>query len=181
MRVSHRSPVTSRFVDETTSSLVRGEILAQSQIRLQIPIRILGDLTALTTIERERGENDAADVVGDFARLVKNGPIIWVGLTGFSIVVADRSIGFTRDRDARVLSGDEDRSSNGFDGLAELVREACVLASPQRRLIWDRLDTQLLTDIRSTVEVLNECCLVVPPVEFFQHEQTKERGHLVAC
>jgi len=85
---------------------------------LQIPIRILEDLTALTPIKRKRGEDDAADVVGDLARLFENDPIVWVGLTGFSIVVPERPVRFTRDRDARVLSDDEDRLSNRFGSLA---------------------------------------------------------------
>lgn len=31
------------------------------------------------------------------------------------------------------------------------------------------------------IKILNECRLVIPSVEFLQHEHAKQRVHLVAC
>jgi hypothetical protein len=39
----------------------------------------------------------------------------------------------------------------------------------------------LFADIRVAIKVLNERSLVIPSVEFFQDEHSKERDHLVLC
>ncbi len=51
MRVAERCPLPIGLVDETASALVDGEILAEPQIRLEGPVGVLVDLTALATVQ----------------------------------------------------------------------------------------------------------------------------------
>jgi hypothetical protein len=77
MGVLQRRPIPSRLVEEPTSTFVRSQPLAKSEICLQAPVGVLVDLTALATVQRERGEDDAADVIGDRLCPLRNGLIIW--------------------------------------------------------------------------------------------------------
>jgi hypothetical protein len=83
-------------------------------------------------------------------------------------MVPKLSLRFTRNRDTRILGFDEDRSSRRLDCLPEVSGETLVPAAPQRRLVWDRLESQLLAEVRAVIEVVDECCFVLPPVEFLQ-------------
>ena len=51
MGVAEWCPLPIGFVDETASPFVDGKVLAKSEIGLEIPIRVLVDLTALTSVQ----------------------------------------------------------------------------------------------------------------------------------
>jgi hypothetical protein len=84
------------------------------------------DLTARTTLQRERGEDDSADVVGNLVGPVQNGSIVWIRLFGLFRVVSAISVQFTRNSDTRILGFDEDRSSGSLDCLTQVRCEALV-------------------------------------------------------
>src|SRR6056297_570202 len=85
-----------------------------------------------------------------------------------------------RDCDIRVLGFDEDGPRSCLDGTAKVGGESFVPAAPQRRLVRDTFQTQLLAERRATLEILDQCGFVGPPVELFQQEHAKERVYLVA-
>jgi hypothetical protein len=50
--------------EEAPSALVGSQIVAQTEKRLEVPECVFVDLTPLTPVERERSEDNLADVVG---------------------------------------------------------------------------------------------------------------------
>jgi hypothetical protein len=51
MGVTERCPLPIRFVNEAPSALIDGKGLSKSEIGLEIPVGVLVDLTALTTVQ----------------------------------------------------------------------------------------------------------------------------------
>lgn len=126
------------------------------------------DFTAVTTLQRERGEDDATDVVGDLPRLLQASLTIrWRCIT-IAFLMPDGSLWFTRNRDTSILGVDEDRSSGRLACLTEVRREASVPAAPQCRLVRNRLQTQLFAELRTATEALDSA------VSWFHH------GYLLA-
>ena len=75
-----------------------------------------------------------------------------------------------RNRGTRVLGFDEVRSSCCLNGVLEIGREPMVPATPQCRLIRNRLQTELITEIGVLGEGFDEGIIVVPVMTFFQQE-----------
>ncbi|SDY63706.1 hypothetical protein SAMN05216564_10785 [Halopenitus persicus] len=181
MSVPQRCPIPSRLVEETTSTFVRSQPLAKSEICLQAPVGVLVDLTALSTVQRERGKDDTADVLGDSIGVVQNGSIFWNRFVHVIATSREDLLRFAGDGDVGVLRFDEDRSSRFLDRLAKLISEACVPTAPECRLVRHCLQPKPLAKFRMTFEVLVECCFVLPSVKFFQNEHAKQGVHLVVC
>jgi hypothetical protein len=51
MGVAERRPLPIRLVNEAASAFVDGKVLSKSEIGLEIPVGVLVDLTALTTVQ----------------------------------------------------------------------------------------------------------------------------------
>jgi hypothetical protein len=96
-------------------------------------------------------------------------------------VVRKLSLRATWTRDTRILGFDQDRASRCLDRLPEACGETLVPAAPRCRLVWNRLEIKLLAEVRAVIEEVDECCFVLPPVEFFQNKHPKEGFHLVSC
>jgi hypothetical protein len=79
----------------------------------------------------------------------------------------------TWDRHAGSIGSDQDESRGFLHRLSEIGREPVVPAPPQCRLIWDSLEAEVSTESRPPLEVLDECGLVVPAVEFFEEKRTQ--------
>ena len=79
------------------------------------------DLTAPTTVQRERWEDDAADVVSELLRLVQDSLVVRFRLVRIVEAVLQLSLWFMRNIDARILSLNQNRSSSGLDGFAKVV------------------------------------------------------------
>jgi len=75
--VSEWCSIPRGLMNETAGSFVRSQPLAQSEIRLEVPVGVLVYLTAVPTVQRKRREHDAADVVGDLLCLLQRGLIGW--------------------------------------------------------------------------------------------------------
>ncbi|ELZ37989.1 hypothetical protein C473_00712 [Halorubrum distributum JCM 10247] len=131
---------------------------------------MLVDLTALATIERERREHDTADVLGDSIGVVQNGSVVWNRFVHVIATSREDLLRFAGDGDIGVLSFDENRSSRFLDRLAKLIGEARVPTAPECRLVRNGLQLKMLTEFGIAFEILAECGLVLPPVEFLQSE-----------
>ena len=93
-------------MNETAGPFVRSQPLAKSEIRLQVPVCVLVDLTAIPTIQRECWEDDAADVISDLRCFFQNGLIVRIALFGFVVIVLELPFRVMGNRNTGVLCVD---------------------------------------------------------------------------
>ncbi len=166
--VPERCPISVRFKRETLCAFVGCQILAQPEIRLQVPERVRVDLTAFTTVQRERQEDNAADMVGDLLCLLYNGLIVQFCLFRTTVMMSKLSLWFMRNRDTCILGLDEDRSSSCLNRPAKTRCEAVVPTAPQRRLVRDHLKAESLAEIEClSVALLGVQTDHIPDQEIF--------------
>jgi hypothetical protein len=113
------------------------------------------DLAALTPIQREHWEDNAADVLRNRCRFIGDSLIVWVRFVFFVTVRWKISFWVPRNSNTRVLGFDEHSPRNCLDCTAKFGAEPFVPAAPQRRLVRYTLQAQLLAERWTTLEILH--------------------------
>ena len=118
----------------------------------------------------ERGEDDAADVIGDVLSPVEDGLVVQIRLLIIGIAQWMAGVGFAGDGNARLGRFDENRPRSRLNRLLEVRREPVIPTAPQRRLIGQGIESQFFTKLRLLVKILEQGHFVVPAVEYFEQE-----------
>ena len=65
MGVAERRPLPIGLGNEAPSILIDGQILTESEVRLEIPVGVLVDFTSFATVQCEHWERNIPDTISD--------------------------------------------------------------------------------------------------------------------
>ena len=95
------------------------------------------DLTALPTLQRERGVNDTTEVIRYFRSAVEDLPIAWLRVVGCLTCIRRSSFRRAWNGYSCILCADENGVSGRIEELPQFAEETLVPAPPERGLIRD--------------------------------------------
>jgi len=89
-------------------------------------------------------------------------------LSSFVVLITELPLWVAWGRDTCILGGDENRPGSRLHRPAKFGSEPFVLTTLQDRLIWYRLNAQLIAEVRAMVAAVDNSSQMIPSVAFFQ-------------